>query len=43
MGRTVEQLMAEITPERRERVEARAAELVREVEAQKASRGSRPK
>lgn len=43
MGRTVEQLKAELTPERREWVEARTAELVREIEARKAGRGRRPK
>lgn len=43
MGRTVQQLMAELTPERREWVEARTAELIREVEARKAGRGKRPK
>ena len=39
MGRTLEQLKAGLTPERREWVEARTAELVQEVEAQKAGRG----
>ena len=43
MGRTLEQLKAGLTPERKELVEARTAELVQEVEARKAGRGRRPK
>ena len=30
MGKTIEQLMAELSPERRKRVEARAAQLIAE-------------
>lgn len=39
VGRTHDELMAELTPERRARVEARAAELQAEVEGLIAERG----
>ena len=38
MGRTLDELMAELPPERRAKVEARTAELIAEVEGLKAFR-----